>query len=257
MNTKIISFALIPVIILLGYILIAGVKKPIDEKVKVERTENAIEERLKLIRDLEISYKSQKGSYTGKWDELIKFAESGKFVIVQTSEDITLKDNGEEEIIVIRDTIGEVPVKDSLSRKYPNFDPQSIANIPFLEGKKFTLFATKIDNGGIMIDVFEARDEYPINPERGAQFDEEGNPYSITHLIAYFNDRLAKKNEEAVAVQRKIRDASSESEKKSFQKDLDEISKFVNLYQKRIEQLETRPLKVGSREEATTAGNWE
>ena len=213
--------------------------------------------KLKMLRDLEIAYQSEKGSYAGNWDDLTNFAKSGQFYLIQTREETSLKENGQEEVTIIRDTLDTVPVMDSLKKKYPDFDPDQLAMIP-VSGKKFTLFAGQIDNGGLLIDVFEIRDEYPMNPDRGAEFRdaEKTNPYSITRLTKYFEDKLAAKREEATAIQRKIRDAD-EGAKAGLQKELDELSKFVNLYEKRMEQLETKPLKVGSREEATTAGNWE
>lgn len=258
MNTRIISLLFIPVIILLGFFLVAGVKGPIDQKRKITAIEKAVVEKLKMLRDLEIAYQSEKGSYAGKWNDLKDFAQSGKFYIIQTREVTELKENGQEEVTIVRDTLDTVPVMDSLKKKYPDFDPDNLATIP-VSGKKFTLFAGQIDNGGLLIDVFEIRDEYPMNPNRGGEFRdpaEKKNPYSITRLTKYFEDRLAAKREEATAIQRKIRDAD-EGAKAGLQKELDEISKYVNLYEKRIEQLETKPLKVGSRDEATTAGNWE
>ncbi|NJL14867.1 MAG: hypothetical protein HC913_18950 [Microscillaceae bacterium] len=107
-----------------------------------------------------------------------------------------------------------------------------------------------------MLNVYEVRDEYPVNPDRGAQFNEKGEPYSITSLINYFDKKLKANNEEARSLQEKLKKANSE-EKKKIEEELNELSKYINLYTKRIEQLQTKPLRVGSRVEATTAGNWE
>ncbi|MDX2305053.1 MAG: hypothetical protein NW226_19745 [Microscillaceae bacterium] len=257
MNTRIISLLFVPVIAVLTWLLVSGVKGPIDQKTRISAIENAVVEKLKLLRDLQIAYQSENGIYAGKWEDLINFAENGKFFIVQTKERTKLLATGVEEVQVIQDTLGTVPVKDSLAKKYPNFDPKKLPIIPE-SGKKFTLFAGQVDNGGLLINVFEIRDEYPLNPDRGAEFRDAAkkNPFSITRLTKHFEDKLTAKREEATAIQRKMKNAS-EAEKKQLQNELDELSKFINLYEKRIEQLETKPLRVGSRIEATTAGNWE
>lgn len=258
MKTKIFTFLLIIPVVFLVYILIAGVKQPIDEKIYTKKTEKEIIRKLKFIRDLEIAYRSEKGQYTGEWDKLIDFAKNGKFFIIQKTE--KEKDSAGVKVpIFIIDTLGTVPVKDSLLKQedYKGFNIDKIAEIPNSKGKKFSLYAGFVEQGNLTIPVFEAKDIYPINPARGAQFTEKGEPYSVPTLIAHYQKKLKARSDEALEIQKKIRDKGGNEKAPDLKKQLDEISKFINLYTNRIEQLEEKPLKVGSREEATTAGNWE
>ncbi|NJO02548.1 MAG: hypothetical protein HC880_13430 [Bacteroidia bacterium] len=243
----------------LGYRLYAGVRDPIVEQYDIAGVERKIIRKLEMIRDLQIAYQSQNDRYARSWDELINFVRSGRFTVVQQRERTKLNDRGIEEVTIEYDTLGTVPIVDSLDSKYPELDGMDLASLPVIpesNGKRFTLFAGEVDNGDVLVNVFEVRDEYPINPNRGAEFKENGEPYSITRLINYFQTNLEKRREDALDIQRKMKNAS-EAEKVQLQEKLDDHSRYINLYEKRIEQLQTKPLKVGSRQEATTAGNWE
>ena len=255
MKTKIFTAILIPIVVFMTYYLIYSVKGPLDKIQQIEETEAAIKQKLRFIRDLEIAYQSQNGVYTGKFDKLIDFAKNGSYLIVQQKEITKLKANGQEEVKIVLDTLGSVPVRDSLFKKYPNINIDKLDVAPG-SGKKFTLYAGQIENGNIKVNVFEVKDEYPINEARGGVLNEKGEPYSVTSLIKHFKSKLKKKRDEAVLVQRKMKGAN-DATKKELQGQIDELSKYINLYEKRIEQLEDKPLKVGSRTEATTSGNWE
>lgn len=253
MNTKVISLVLIPVILLLFYWLFAGIKGPMDEQKRIAQVEKDIIEKLKFVRDLQIAYHSQNGKYAGKWDKLIDFAKNGDFVITQRKE---FEEGSADKIRVVIDTLGRVPVRDSLLKKYPKFKVDEIPLIPHTKGKKFSLYAGSVENGNVVVSVFEVKDIYPINNSRGAEFNEKGEPYSVPTLIKYFENKLAKIRTDVTERQRKMKGAA-DSDKASLQKEIDEMSKYVNLYDKRIQQLKEKPLKVGSREEASTGGNWE
>lgn len=256
MITRIITAVLVIASLLLAYVLYSNVKGPVDEKVYIANIEKQNIAKLKFVRDLQGMYLSKYGKYCGKWDELIQFAQSGDVPNIQISEETYLEDgNGQEKVRQIIDTLGMISVKDSLSSQYPNIDISQISKAAGTN-KQFTLYAGTVNSGNVTLNVFEVKDEYPINPERGAQFNENNEPYSVTTLINYFNKRSEEVTQEAIEVQRKMKGKTDE-ENKELQEELDEISKYINLYGKRIEQLESEPLRVGSRTEASTAGNWE
>jgi len=256
MLTRIITIVLVIVSISLTWLLYSKVKGPVDEKQYLAKIEQQNVAKMKFVRDLQGMYLSKYGKYCGNWDELIKFAQSGEVPNVQISEVAYLEDgNGTEKIKQKIDTLGMISVRDSLSSQYPNLDISKV-NLAAGTNKQFTLFAGTTNAGGVILNVFEMKDEYPINPERGAQMNDDGKPYSVTTLISHFTKKSEEVTQEAIEVQRKMKGKTGEEEKK-FQVELDEISKYINLYGKRIEQLETKPLRVGSRTEASTAGNWE
>lgn len=256
MVTRIITAVLLLISLSLVYLLYSNVKGPVDQKQFIAQTEQQNVTKMKFIRDVQAMYLSKYGKYCGNWKELVEFAQSGQVPNIQVSEETYLEDgSGEEKVKVKIDTLGLISVRDSLSGQYPNLDISKV-NLAAHTNKQFTLYAGVVSNGNLDLNVFEVRDEYPINPERGAQLNEKGEPYSVTTLIEYFKKKSEQVTQEAIMKQREMKGKTGAEEKK-LQEELDEISKYINLYSKRIEQLETKPLKVGSRTEATTAGNWE
>lgn len=117
---------------------------------------------LKDIRDSELAYKQVHGSFTDSYDELIKFIETGKFTIVERRDSSILDvamtrhfgvDTYKD--IVIVDTLGYVPVKDSLFKTSTRY--KTMMNVPVgKEGEKFKLTAGFIEQNDIKIPVFEA-----------------------------------------------------------------------------------------------------
>jgi hypothetical protein len=192
-KTKIFTYVLLIPIIFLAYKIYDGIRGPIMEQRRIESIEARVIDRLKMLRNLQLGYYSVHQRYAGTWDELVNFINKDRFLNIQRTETIDSVDaRGIEYARVKLDTLGTVPVKDSLfpESRYPNFDPKSISTIPGSGGKQFELFGGKVRRNNLEVDVFEIRDVAPVNPAR------------------------RRNNNE-------------------------------------------RALKVGSREEASTAGNWE
>ena len=174
--------------IYLGYILIFSIYGKINfNKIKEQRYKVVIEN-LKDIRDSELAHRTVTGQFQANWDSLVKFIETEKFTITQRR-DSTIIDkkltrlygvDTTKEIVII-DTLGFVPVKDSLfgddpryktmmkvpgvqSDKYDNW----VSSLPsstkkqqdyksLMENSKiFQLKAGLLEQNGINIPVFEA-----------------------------------------------------------------------------------------------------
>jgi hypothetical protein len=56
MKTKIITFALIPVIILVAFLLVQSVKGPIDMQNRIKSQQEAVIKKLKFLRELQQTY---------------------------------------------------------------------------------------------------------------------------------------------------------------------------------------------------------
>jgi hypothetical protein len=237
--TRILTVFFFLVSLALVAFLVYRVKFKIDEDKRIARHEAAVINRLKMIRDAEVAYLAVNGKYTGNWDTLINFIDTGKIYLTQRNEEIIMKSYGQEEVTVTIDTIGEVQVWDSvfvvrepvkalaggtvtdiLVREgasvnrgdqlatiqsdrgksvkiratvnakveeitasagssvnanstlvilsYPRIS--NLERLPHIpnspNNKKFDLFAGKITKGNVVVDVFEARDTDPINPDR-------------------------------------------------------------------------------------------
>jgi hypothetical protein len=114
MLTRILSIFFFLVAIALTVFLAYRIKFKIDEDRRIERNEEMVINKLKMIRDAEVAFQAVNGRYTGSWDTLISFIDTGHMYITERSEEIILKEYGTEDVIVTTDTIGKVSVKDSL-----------------------------------------------------------------------------------------------------------------------------------------------
>jgi len=165
---KIFSIVLLAFAIGLAGFLVYRIKFAIDEEKRIANIEQKIIEKLMMIRDAEVAFQAVHGEYANTWEKLIDFVKSGDFYIIEKSEEIITLSYGRDSVIVHLDTLGTVPVRDSLfsKMKYPNINFDDIPIIPGSGGKKFDLFTEKVTKSGITVDVIEVRDIAPANPMR-------------------------------------------------------------------------------------------
>ncbi|NVJ85218.1 MAG: hypothetical protein HWE15_02875 [Algoriphagus sp.] len=166
--TKVLSFVFLLAALGLGYLLWKGVDDVVEEEKRIALVEAAIIEKLQMLRDAQLAYEASNGKYASTWDSLKTFITEGEIWLIQRTETTKLLDYGKEETTVTFDTLGSVPVIDSLfnERKYPDFNLEALAVVPGSGGKVFEFFADKIERNNYQINVFEIRDPAPINPER-------------------------------------------------------------------------------------------
>ena len=115
--TKILTGVLFAASAIMGYFLYDGIQSVIDTKEAIAVNENAIIERLRLVREAEVVFQEQTGKYTANWDSLADFIEKGQVPILQRREEIKQKAYGGEEVIVHIDTLGFVSAKDRIFKK--------------------------------------------------------------------------------------------------------------------------------------------
>ena len=167
--TKVFSLVFFAIAAFLGYLLWKGVNDVVEEEKRIALLEAATIEKLEMLRDAQLAFQASNGRYSGTWDSLKTFIETGQIWIVERKETTKLLEYGAEEITVTIDTLGSVAVMDSLfnTRKYPDFNIDLLPVVPGTGGKQFEFFANKIEKtGGYMVSVFEIRDPAPVNPER-------------------------------------------------------------------------------------------
>ena len=73
-----IQIVLLLVIIGLGYAVYRSINEPIEYEEQFQKRTKAVVNRLKLIRDAQVAYKSINGKYTGSFDTLIDFVKNGQ-----------------------------------------------------------------------------------------------------------------------------------------------------------------------------------
>lgn len=176
------------IIIFLGYITFMSVYGEIQFNQLKEKRYKVVIENLKDIRDAQLAHKTVTGQFQGDWDKLVTFIENEKFTITQRR-DSTVIDKvltrrygvDTTKDIVIVDTLGYVPVKDSLFGADPRY--KTMMNVPVgKKGEKFKLETGMVEQNKINIPVFEA---------------------SVAKSVILFDQdkNLVKKEEEVVSVE--------------------------------------------------------
>ena len=169
-------------IIYLGYITFMSIYGEIQFNQLKEKRYKVVIENLKDIRDAELAHRTVTGQFEGNWDSLVKFIETEKFTITQRR-DSTIIDKELTRLygvdttkdIVIIDTLGFVPVKDSLFGADSRY--KTMMNVPVgKQGEQFKLQTGVVNQNNINIPVFEAsvqkdillfgQDENLINKEK-------------------------------------------------------------------------------------------
>ena len=148
------------IIIVLGYMTFMSVYGEIQfNQLKVKRY-NLVIEKLKDIRDAEMAHKQVTGKFTDNFDNLVKFVDTAKYTITQRRDSSILDKEMTRRFtvdmykdIVIVDTLGYVPVKDSLFGTDTRY--KTMMDLPEGAGKPGSKFQLKV---GLLDDipVFEA-----------------------------------------------------------------------------------------------------
>lgn len=148
----------------LGYLVYDSIMQPIRFNQEHAKRQTAVVNRLKMIRDVQVAYKTIHEKYTGSFDTLITFAKEGNLKLVKSEGSLTdsmlqagmTEAKAVKEGIIKRDTV-LVAVKDSICK---NFNPDSLRFVPFTNLAEFEMGASSITtSSGLVIPVFEAKVE--------------------------------------------------------------------------------------------------
>ena len=147
--------------IFFSYKIYDSINGPINfNKTKNERYAIVIN-KLKLIRKAQIAHKDVNGIYSENFDSLVKFIDNGIFTLIEKRDssymeyDRTYRIDMLREVVVV-DTLGFVPVKDSLFKNTDVY--KSFANVP-IDGidAKFEINSNIIHKNGYKVPVFEVK----------------------------------------------------------------------------------------------------
>lgn len=151
MKSNILKIVLAVAVIVLGYLLYASIMKPIRFQEELDMRNKQIVDKLKDIRTAQTFFKQFNNRYTSSFDTLFDFLRNGKIPVVKMIPD----PNDTTFTRSINDTIGFIPIADSLYSKRPNFKLENLVTIPFSEGRKFEMKVDRIDKGGTIVSVIE------------------------------------------------------------------------------------------------------
>ena len=149
-------------IVFFSYKIYDSINGPINfNQTKNERYAQVID-RLKDIRKAQIAHKDVKGVFANNFDSLVAFVDSGIFTLIQKRDssyleyDKTYRIDMLKEVVVI-DTLGTVPVKDSLFGTSDEYKQMAFVPIKGMEDKTFEIKAEIIDKNGYKVPVFEVK----------------------------------------------------------------------------------------------------
>lgn len=148
------------VCIILGFLIYRSVTGPIEfAKIKQERFAQVID-KLKDIRNAQEAYKSVNGRYANDFQSLVRFVDTGSYVITTQRDSSYMEFDRNYGIDLLKevkiiDTLGYVSVRDSLfggSDRYKN-----MMNVPYTDNGQFTMKADFLEQSGYRAPVFEAK----------------------------------------------------------------------------------------------------
>lgn len=149
-------------IVFFSYKIYNSINGPINfNKTKNERYAQVID-RLKDIRKAQIAHKDVKGTFADNFDSLVAFVDTGIFTLTQKRDssymeyDRTYRIDMLREVVVI-DTLGTVPVKDSLFGTSEHYKKMAFVPIEGVEDSTFQIKAQIIDKNGYKVPVFEVK----------------------------------------------------------------------------------------------------
>jgi len=129
-------------------------------EVKNERYADVID-RLKDIRLAQIAHRDVRGAFSNNFDSLVKFIDEGIFTLIEKRDssymeyDRNYRIDMLREVIVI-DTLGFVPVKDSLFKNSMRYKDLEIVPVEGVDAK-FQLKAEIINKNNYKVPVFEVK----------------------------------------------------------------------------------------------------
>ncbi|MCF8346946.1 MAG: hypothetical protein K9G38_07010 [Bacteroidales bacterium] len=166
---KIIQPILIIMIIVLGYLVVESIMRPIRFKREVAVRETVTINKLKDIREAEKAYKDVYKKYTGSFDTLAMFLKNDSFSVVKaigTIPEEWLEEFGLEkarekaikEKVIVRETTRR-SVMDSLFGS--SYAVDSMKYVPFTNGVEFEIESNQIQtSSSLMVQVVEVKAYY-------------------------------------------------------------------------------------------------
>lgn len=261
--TRVLSIFFFIVAIGLAVVLVKNIKSKIDEDEQIEKQEQLVINKLMMIRDAEIAYLSTNGKYTGSFDTLISFIDTGSIYIIQRTETIKMLAYGAEESTFTIDTIGIVSVKDSIfvvREPLLSLSAGTIKEMKMSEGssiKKGDVIVSILSNKGKTVKL-----KAPYNAVVERVNIKEGQQVKANQGLA----NLAYKRIGDINNLPLIPDSKSNAHFELFASKVPKGNVFVNVFEARDTQpvnpmrkqnKNENALRVGSRTQVSVAGNWE
>jgi hypothetical protein len=266
--TKILTIVFTVISLYLAYFLYDSIQSVIDTRELITTTEQAVIERLKLIREAEVVFQEQNGRYTANWDSLINFISTGQVPILQRREIITQKAYGGEDVKVEIDTLGFISAKERIFRK--NYTLGAADNGVF-QGFKVKVGDQVIKNQkayGLLVG--DKVNEPPFQEKGIIQTLADvkvGDQITRGKILISYMDYIFNPTIDLSTLSNvpgtdgvKFEIFAGKVDKNGLKVDVIEVRDPKPIDRKRKESNEQKarkPLRFGSRTDVSTAGNWE
>lgn len=156
---SLVNVVLLLLVVLGGYLIYNGIDAPIRFQEEKNKRYEELKKVLDKLRDFQLAHKEIKGKYSKSFDKLFDLVENERFVLTQKRDtvikyyDNVYRIDKEKEVTLI-DTLGFIPVKDSLFAK--GGDINSLRFVPFSKsGAEFKIQAGILETNGLKVPVFE------------------------------------------------------------------------------------------------------
>ncbi len=153
----IINLVLLAIAAFLAVKIYQVIMVPIEfERIKLERF-CEITERMEKVREAELAYKDVYGEFTGDWNTLISFVDTGYVTIYERKDSSFMYFNKRFQKDMNKDTVvvREIGKERVLDRFGEGFEPSILKEVPMTEDVEFDLGAGKIERNGVTVPVFE------------------------------------------------------------------------------------------------------
>ncbi|APQ16290.1 hypothetical protein [Maribacter hydrothermalis] len=152
--------------IALGYLIYNSITGPIKFNEAKEERYAQVVAKLKDIRNAQDAYKTVNGKFANDFNSLIRFIDTGKYVITQQRDSSFMEFDKAYGIDLLKevkiiDTLGFVSVKDSLFKKDARY--KTLMDVPGApNGEKFEMKAAFVEKSGYKAPVFQAKVEKDV-----------------------------------------------------------------------------------------------
>lgn len=260
---KIASAFFFLVAIALAAFFVYRIKYKIDEDRFIDTQEKMVIARLQMVRDAQIAFLAGNQRYAGSWDTLVAFIDTGNIYITNRREKIEILEYGRENVTVIVDTIGQVPVKDSLFvvKEFINsLTNGTVESIKVRPGEMVTrgqTLAILENERGRKISMVS-----PVSAKVQSVFVTDGMPIRRDDNLFYLTyDRIADIHNlpfiPGTNQQKKFDLFAGKILKGNVTVDVFEAKDTDPINPRRKRNNNERALRVGSRVDVSTSGNWE
>ena len=166
---KVIQPLLIISIIVLGYLIVESIMRPIRFQRKVDQREQVTISKLKDIREAQKAYKDVYKRYTSSFDTLKTFLRQDSFKVTKAIgtipeewlDELGLEKAREKAIkegVIIRETTSRSVMDSLFGRTYP---ADSMKYVPYTNGKQFEIESSEIEtSSNLRVQVVEVKCYY-------------------------------------------------------------------------------------------------